>query len=333
MSIEVLEHYLAPLTPLMAPTDVTELVVNRPCEVGVERAGEWSWTHVPELSFDWLSTLAVAAAAYTRQDVGPDHPICSTVLPGGERCQIVIPPATPDGCVSLTIRKPGKATFGLDALAAAGLFRHTTTTTCGLTCVDQQLLSLKADQAWAAFFKLAVRTRKNVLVSGATGSGKTTFAKALIAQIPAQERLITIEDARELVAPHRNLIHLTYAKDGRGISKAGAKELLEAALRMRPDRILLQELRDSAAFHYLRNVCSGHPGSITTIHADTASLAFEQMTLLVRESESGRDLPREDVRNLLFLLVDIVVQLRRVDGQFAMTEVYFDPVRKHGAGI
>lgn len=333
MSTEVLEHYLAPLISLLAPPDVTELVVNRPCEVGVERMGGWSWTCVPELSFEWLSTLAIAAAAYTRQDVGPDVPLCSTVLPGGERCQIVIPPATPDGCISLTIRKPAKAAFDLDALAAAGLFRDTTATIGGVTSLDQELLSLKSDRAWSAFFKLAVRARKNVLVSGATGSGKTTFAKALIAHIPAQERLITIEDARELVAPHRNLIHLTYAKDGRGISRAGAKELLEGALRMRPDRILLQELRDSAAFVYLRNVCSGHPGSITTIHADSATLAFEQMTLLVRESEAGRDLPRDDIRNLLVLLVDIVVQLRRVGGQFTMTEVYFDPVRKHGAGI
>lgn len=171
------------------------------------------------------------------------------------------------------------------------------------------------------------------MVSGATGSGKTTFAKALIAHIPTHERLITIEDARELVAPHRNLIHLTYARDGRGISQAGVKELLESALRMRPDRILLQELRDSAAFLYLRNVCSGHPGSITTIHADSTALAFEQMTLLVREAEAGRDLPRADVRNLLVLLVDIVVQMRRVGGRFAIMEVYFDPVRKHGAGI
>lgn len=333
MSTEVLEHYLAPLLSLMAPGDVRELVVNRPCEVGVEGDTGWSWTCVPELSFEWLSTLAVAAAAYTHQDVGPETPLCATVLPGGERCQIVIPPATPDGCVSLTIRKPAKAAFDLDALAAGGLFRATTETSIGLSAADQQLLKLKAEKAWPDFFKHVVRTRKNVLVSGATGSGKTTFAKALIAHIPAHERLITIEDARELVAPHRNLIHLTYAKDGRGVSRAGAKELLEGALRMRPDRILLQELRDSAAFYYLRNVCSGHPGSITTIHADSAALAFEQMTLLVRESASGRDLPRDDVRNLLVLLVDVVVQLRRVGGQFAVTEVYFDPVRKLSAEI
>ena len=95
--------------------------------------------------------------------------------------------------------------------------------------------------------------------------------------------------ARELVVPHRNVVHLLYAKDGQGLAHVGAKQLLESALRMRPDRILLQELRDGTAFFYLRNVNSGHPGSITTVHADSAALAFEQLTLLVKESEGVRD--------------------------------------------
>jgi len=331
MAAEVLQHYLAPLTRLLSPDDVTELVVNRPGEVGVERSGEWRWSHVSELSFSWLSTLALAAAAHTRQDIRPEHPLCSTVLPGGERCQIVIPPATPEGCVSLTIRKPSRAAIDIDALSSEGLFRHAADLKDELGAEDQELLALKAAGAWSAFLKLAVRARKNILVSGATGSGKTTLAKALISHIPAEERLITIEDARELVAPHRNLIHLTYAKDERGVSRAGVKALLESALRMRPDRILLQELRDGAAFFYLRNVCGGHPGSITTIHSDSAALAFEQMTLLVRESEAGRDLPRDDIRRLLVQLVDVVVQMRRTDGRFAVTEIYYDPVRRLGA--
>ena len=97
---------------------------------------------------------------------------------------------------------------------------------------------------------------------------------------------------------------------------------------MRPDRILLQELRDGTAFYFLRNVNTGHPGSITTIHADSATLAFEQLTLLVKESEGGRDLARDDIRSLLHLLVDVVVQMRRVEGRFRMTEVWYEPLRK-----
>src|SRR5690606_5073967 len=159
-------------------------------------------------------------------------------------------------------------------------------------------------------------------------SGKTTFAKALVEAIPQTERLLTIEDTREFAASHRNMVHLLYARDGGGPAGHGPKALLESALRMRPDRILMQELRDASAFFFLRSVNSGHPGSITTVHADSAALAFEQLTLLVRESEGGRDLPRKDIRALLLLLIDIVVQMRKVDGRFRITEVWHDPARK-----
>jgi type IV secretion system protein VirB11 len=112
------------------------------------------------------------------------------------------------------------------------------------------------------------------------------------------------------------------------LANVGAKQLLESALRMRPDRILLQELRDGTAFFYLRNVNTGHPGTITTIHADSAALAFEQLTLLVKESEGGRDLARDDIRALLHLLVDVVVQMQRVGGKFRVTEVWHESLRK-----
>jgi type IV secretion system protein VirB11 len=322
----VLEHYLKPLQACLQPAGVTEVVVNRPGELGIEREGGWEWRAAPDLTDTWLATLAKAAAAFTAQDVTPEAPICSTVLPGGERCQIVIPPAAER--LSLTLRKPSETTLDLDAFARNGLFDEVALATNDLSAAETRLLALRDAGDWPAFFRLAVESRRNVLISGATGSGKTTFAKGLVRLIPDGERLLTIEDARELTVPHRNAVHLLYAKDGQGLAKVGAKQLLESALRMRPDRILLQELRDGTAFFYLRNVNTGHPGSITTIHADSATLAFEQLTLLVKESEGGRDLARDDIRSLLHMLVDVVVQLRRVDGRFRMTEVWYDPLRK-----
>ena len=322
----VLDHYLAPLAVHLLGEDVTELVVNRPGEIGLERTGGWSWFDAPELDLNWLSTLAVAAAAYTAQDIGPETPICSTVLPGGVRCQVIVPPAAEH--VSLTLRKPSGVDLSLEHLEASGLFETTRAAETGLTAVETELLTLHKQGAWRAFLQRAVETRQNILISGATGAGKTTLAKSLVQRIPTEERILTIEDARELVAPHRNQVNLLYAKDGQGLAKVGPKALLESALRMRPDRILLQELRDGSAFFYLRQVNTGHPGSITTIHADSASLALEQLTLLVRESEGGRDLPRDDIRTLLHLLVDVVVQLKRVDGRFRMTELDYEPLRK-----
>ena len=320
----VLQHYLAPLQALLDPPDVTDLVINRPGEMAIEQAGVWRWIAAPQLTPAWLATLATAAAAYTAQDVNAETPICSTVLPQGERCQIVLPPAAEH--LSLTIRRPAAVDLSLEDMTAAGLFDAVEVRTSTGSDLERDLLSRYDAGDWPSFLTLAVKAKRNILISGATGSGKTTLAKALVRLIPADERLLTIEDARELTTPHRNAVHLLYAKDGQGLAKIGAKALLESALRMRPDRILLQELRDSSAFTYLRSANSGHPGSITTVHADSAVLAFEQLALLIKESDGGRDLRREEIGQLLRLLIDIVVQVRRVEGRFRVTEVWYEPL-------
>lgn len=324
----LLLHYLKPLQELLDQDGVTEVVVNRPGEVGVETRTGWHWVEVPDLTMSHLLTLATAVAALTKQDINATHPICSTTLPKGERCQVVIPPAVPENHVSFTIRKPSSASFTLADFERSGLFENVKVSSDELTPDEEELLRLRDAGQWVAFLELAVKSRRNIIISGATGSGKTTLSKALINMIPDHERLLTIEDARELTMPHRNVVNLLYAKDGQGQAKTGAKELLESGLRMRPDRILLQELRDGTAFFYMRNVNSGHPGSITTVHADSAALAFEQLTLLVKESSGGADLAREDIRGLLYTLVDVVVQMKKVDGRFRMTEVDYDPLRK-----
>ena len=154
-----------------------------------------------------------------------------------------------------------------------------------------ELLKLLESQDYEAFMRLAVLSRKNILVSGPTGSGKTTWTKALIREIPSEERLITIEDAQELVLDrHPNHVRLFYSKDDQGLARVTPKQLLESCLRMKPDRILLAELRAEEAFDYLRNVNSGHPGSITSVHAASAELAFEQLVLLVKQSPGGQEL-------------------------------------------
>ncbi len=324
----VLERYLAPLAPFLAQDGLTEIVVNRPGEVFTEGPGGWHHHELPDLGHAHLMHLATAAAGYTRQDIGPDHPIVSTTLPGEERCQIVVPPAVPPGTVSLTIRKPSTVAMTLEDFEKRELFSDIRVTSNDLSQDEQELVRLRDAGQWREFLALAVRSRRNIIISGATGSGKTTLSKGLIAQIPTSERLITIEDTAELVVPQPNHVRLLYAKDGQGLARVGPRELLGSCLRMRPDRILLQELRDGTAFFYLRNVNSGHPGSITTVHADSARLAFEQLTLLVKESAEGRDLARDDIRNLMRQTVDIVIQMKREHGCFRITEIDYDPIRK-----
>ena len=314
-------YEISKLGPALASADVIELCVNRPGEIWVETRAGWRREERAELTQLWGRGFSLAVATFSGQKVSPEQPVLSATLPGGERVQIVIPPATAEGTISVTIRKPSTGAMGLETLGAGGLFDDTRAPV-GRAAVAE-LLALYEARQWMPFLRLAVKERQNILISGATGSGKTTLSKALIAEIPADERILTIEDTPELVIPQANHVRLFYSMGGQGVSKAGPKQLLESGLRMRPDRILLQELRDGTAFYYIRNVNSGHPGSITTVHADSCSLALEQMTLLVKESDGGSDLARDDIRALLTALVDVVVQCKRVGGKFRVTEIDF----------
>jgi type IV secretion system protein VirB11 len=165
----------------------------------------------------------------------------------------------------------------------------------------------------------AVRGRRNILVSGGTSTGKTTFLNALIREIPEDERLILIEDTPELQVRHDNVVGLLAARSALGEAEVTANDLVAASLRMRPDRIILGELRGEEAFAFLRAVNSGHPGSMTTVHADSAEGAVEQIVLLALQA--GTRLNREDVRHYIKSTIDIFVQLTRSGGHRRVAEV------------
>ena len=165
----------------------------------------------------------------------------------------------------------------------------------------------------------AVLARRNILVSGGTSTGKTTFLNALLAEVPMTERLILIEDAEELRIAHPNAVGLIAVRGKLGEADASAEDLLIAALRMRPDRIILGELRGQEAFTFLRAVNTGHPGSITTIHADSPHRAIEQLVLLVLQG--GSPLRREDVGHYILQSVDVFVQLERRDGKRRVQQI------------
>jgi type IV secretion system protein VirB11 len=327
--VSALRLTLRALEPLLADPEVTEVCINRPQEAFVETASGWRREALPFASFDWCRRLAKLVANSTRQRIDESSPLLSASLPGGERVQIVLPPATTQGCVAITIRRPSDEAWSICELCRRGTFRMTRRATDSLDETEVHLLRLLAQKEYEAFMRLAVVSRKNILVSGATGSGKTTWTKALIREIPAEERLVTIEDAQELVLDrHANHVRLFYSKDGQGLARVTPKQLLEACLRMKPDRILLAELRAEEAFDYLRNVNSGHPGSITSVHAASAELAFEQLVLLVKQSAGGRDLARSDIKDLLYLLVDVVIQCGIERHERFIREIWYDPDRR-----
>jgi len=320
---------LRALRPLLANPGVMEFCINRPLEAFLETPGGWHCEPLPFADFEWCSRFAKLVANSTQQRVDATSPLLSASLPTGERVQIVLPPATTAGCVAIAIRRPADEVWSIEDLARRGIFRHTRRACQALDDTEQELLHLLSVSDHPAFMRLAVRSRKNILVSGPTGSGKTTWTKALIREIPRGERLITIEDAKELALDlHPNHVNLFYSKDDQGIARVTPKQLLESCLRMKPDRILLAELRAEEAFDYLRNVNSGHPGSITSVHAASAELAFEQLVLLVKQNQGGRDLARSDIKSLLYLLIDVVIQFGVESHQRFIKEIWYDPERK-----
>ena len=324
-----LDLTLRALRPYLANSEVTELCINRPGEAYLETREGWICQPLDFATFDWCLSLAKLVANSTRQRIDAESPLLSASLPSGERIQIVLPPATSAGSIAITIRRPADEVWTIDELERRGVFATTRRASNTLDDTENELLACLAAREYSNFMRLAVTSRRNILVSGPTGSGKTTWTKALIREISGHERLITIEDAQELVLDrHPNHVRLFYSKDDQGLARVTPKQLLESCLRMRPDRILLAELRGEEAFDYLRNVNSGHPGSITSIHEASAELAFEQLVLLVKQSRAGQELSRADIKNLLYLLIDVVIQFGVEGRQRCITEVWYDPARK-----
>lgn len=315
-----LRAYLAPLAGVLARPDVTDIYVNRPGEIWAETLGGAVERHdAPGLDTSTLDRLARQIAAISHQGISREHPLLSASLPDGSRVQVAAPPAT-RGSMAIAIRKHVSSDMALSDYVTAGAFAETTRAVAsGKSETDLRLADLLEAADIAGMLAAAVKARKNILVSGGTSTGKTTFLNALIREIPAEERLILIEDTPELHQHHDNLVGLLAVRGALGEARVSATDLLAASLRMRPDRIILGELRGEEAYTFLRAINSGHPGSMTSVHADSAERAIEQIVLLVLQA--GTQLSREDVRHYVRSTVDVYVQLARTGGQRRVTEV------------
>jgi type IV secretion system protein VirB11 len=290
---------------------------NRPGEVWIETLGGAIERHEePALDEPLLGRLARQVAAGSSQGISRAQPLLAASLADGSRVQVVGPPATRGGHV-FAIRKHVSAELSLADWEAEGAFAGVGGGQVLLAGDDDYEPVAPAEAGDA--LREAVRTRRNILVAGGTSTGKTTFLNALLAEIPREERLILIEDTQELNLVHPNAVGLIAARGGLAEAQASAEDLLIAALRMRPDRIILGELRGAEAFTFLRAVNTGHPGSMTTIHADTPRRAIEQLVLLVLQS--GTRLSREDVRHYVRASVDVFVQLARIEGRRQVSQV------------
>lgn len=349
-----LDLNLAPLRHLLDDVHVTEICINKPHEAWVERYTGWSKHKVSFATYEWCNALARLVGNYTRQRVSSSEPVMSATLPSGERVQFVLPPVSDQDCISITIRKPASALWTLDDMASAepvsikltngqaltlalDVFRETKVMPLHAPQLDlraplykddeRELLTLLLCGDYKTFLRRAVQCRMNILLSGATGSGKTTMAKALILEVPQEDRIITIEDVKELILSNQpNHVRLFYSQGGQGQAHVTGKDLLVSAKRMRPDRVFVSELRTGdEVYDYLVSVNSGHPGSITSVHANSTEGAFVTLSQLMQLG-IGSTLA-QGVR-LAQYSVDVVVQCTRVGSRRCVSEIWFDPTTK-----
>lgn len=317
-----LQTFLQPFDEIFAEEGVSEISVNRPFEVWIEKRGHIRSEEKSELDLEHLKSLARLVAQSTEQMISEEKPLLSATLPNGFRIQIVFPPACEPGTICMSIRKPATEKYTFDTYEEKGAFA-TTAIEKQENDIDKQLLKLFHAHKIKDFLKLAIVNHKNIIISGGTSTGKTTFTNAALLEIPKSERLITCEDAREITLPdHPNRIHLLASKGAQGRAKVTMQDLIEACLRLRPDRIIVGELRGSEAFSFLRAINTGHPGSIATLHADSPQMAIEQLKLMVMQA--GLGMPPSEIKNYILSVVDIVVQLKRKEGGIRyVSEMYF----------
>jgi len=319
-----LRTYLAPLAHLLERPDVTDIFINAPGECWVETVSGGIERHpAPDLDDTTLWRLARQIASLSHQGVSREHPLLAATLPEGERVQVVAPPAT-RGHLAIAVRKHVVADLNLDDYERASAFDGVRVDGgSDVERVNAELRALLEAGRTAAFLRGAVLARKNIVVAGGTSTGKTTFLNALLKEIPLEERLILIEDAPEVQLDHPNAVGLVAVRGETGEARVTVEDLVQASLRMRPDRIILGELRGREAASFLRAVNTGHPGSITTLHADSPRGAVDQLALLVLQA--GLNLGRTEIADYVKSVVDIFVQLSRRDGRRVISEIAFRP--------
>lgn len=317
--ISYVEQYLSPLRDYLVDDRVNELVINPNGSIFIEASGA---AHMHEIDVmlppSAIKRLGAQLAGETRNTLGALHPIVSgrvIVWGNPQRVQIVVEPAIEHG-VSLSIRK-----YLTRALASNDIGF----VDGGQIRVDDErrrrhriIAEMAQKGDLPGLFRRAVDERFNVLISGGTSSGKTTVARSLIAMMDPAERLITIEDAQELFPPHRNQVGLISDRNEK--SARMPSKLLESCLRMRPDRIIVGEIRGIEAYDFLEAINTGHPGAITTIHADSPALAFDRLALMVMRS--GVRLSHSEVIAYAKRTIDLVIQVGRRNGSRGVLEIY-----------
>jgi pilus assembly protein CpaF len=289
---------LGPLEPLLADPDICDILVNSPKKVYIERGGKLELTNVQFKDDEHLMRVIERIVSTVGRRIDESSPMVDARLTDGSRVNAIIPPLSLDGPV-LSIRR-----FGAEPLRMSSL-------------IEKQALT----KDMADMFEMCVRARLNVLISGGTGAGKTTLLNALSSFIPNDERIVTIEDSAELQLQQPHVVRLeTRPPNIEGKGEVTQRELVKNALRMRPDRIVIGEVRGGEAIDMLQAMNTGHDGSLTTIHANTPRDALARLETMIQMT--GMRLSDRAMRQQIAAALDLVVQAARLsDGTRRITSI------------
>jgi pilus assembly protein CpaF len=293
---ELILPFLRPIESLILDPEISEIMVNGSKGIFVEKDGYIQPVHDVIIS---QKSLAVAVRNIARRlgnDISEEQPLLDSRLPDGSRVAVVLPPCSLNGVV-LTIRKFNAKHFAIEDLIAGGT-----------------LTAELADR-----LRLAVLDHQNILISGGTGTGKTTILAALSSFIPKHERVLVIEDTAEIQIRTPNLVRFEARREQNGFPAVTIRELLKASLRHRPDRILLGEIRGSEAFDLLQLLNTGHSGTLSTVHANSANQALNRFTSCVLQS--GVELPYRAIKINIADSLNILIHLERRPGRRFVSEV------------
>jgi pilus assembly protein CpaF len=293
------EYFLTPIRPFLQDDSVTEIMVNRFDRIFIERGGKLEPTEAAFDSEDALLSAVQNVSQWVGREINAEHPILDARLPDGSRVHAILPPGCREG-VCLTIRKFHRGGLTLDDLLRFGAI----------------------SESAREFLEICVRLRKNVVVSGGTGTGKTSLLGAISAAIPGEERVIVIEDTAELRLRQPHTVYLEVQRpDSFGRGGLSIRQLFVASLRMRPDRVLVGEVRGGEALDMVQAMLSGHSGSLSTVHANSARDALTRLETLSLMSDVA--LPVYVARAQVASAIDLIVQLDRfsVDGSRKITRI------------
>lgn len=317
---------LKPISAWLNDPEVSEILLNRPQEIWVEKQGALVAHTIAELTEAHLNRLFQLIANENSQRISTANPLLSGSLRDGSRVQLCLPPTAK--CHALSIRRKVVKNFSLEDYKKTQFYAGATVAHIhddafeSLSDTEKELIGYYQNRTWDTFIKRAIELKKNIVISGGTSSGKTTFLNACLRHINSRDRVILLEDTREIDIPQQNQVQLLASKGEQGEAKISMQDLVQCCLRLRPDRIIMGEIRGKEIMDFVSACSTGHEGSLTTIHANNPRIAFMRMTQMYKQNNVP-SMTDEDILRELKEVIDVIIQISKTANGRKVQSVYY----------